>query len=67
MSETNVPPDLLGWSIEEYRDVPCGRCGNTERTLHANVTADGYAMTAIECDRCGLQQSFEGRIPQSRV
>lgn len=55
-------------SITDYLEIGCERCGETQKTLHAQVTPiTARAELVIVCDHCGLGNRHVGHIDQSCI
>lgn len=54
--------DDVGYSIEEYEELHCSRCGGTEKRLHVDVDRYGYATVTIVCDHCSFANQWTGRV-----
>lgn len=57
-----TPQDLVDWSIEEYRHVPCGNCGGTQKELQADVDDNGVAVVVIGCLHCRTGNRWSGVV-----
>ena len=60
------PRDLVGHSINEYRHLPCGQCGQAGTKVVDVVTdeSDGYAKVVLACGECGYGNRWTGHIKQ---
>ena len=55
--DDHVPPEV-GYTIDEYQNLPCARCGGNEKQLTTRSYPNGYAFLILTCLHCRLSNKW---------